>query len=158
VQFAGAIEVDLSGPLVISFLIGAEDAPTTQFWSGVSPAYLVGLGRDFQKEPLTLVAQSPEEEFNQDATDRLFRQLGLDPEFLKAMQKVMSATDPEIPQKSDCRIRGVRQEIWLTSLPLRTLGKCIASLAWSVENRYSETLQKTISCRIPPRKPILSEP
>jgi hypothetical protein len=66
----------------------------------VSPAYLVGLGRDFQKEPLTLVAQSPEEEFNQDATDRLFRQLGLDPEFLKAMQKVMSATDPESLRKA----------------------------------------------------------
>jgi len=96
VSYAGSIEVDLSGPLVISFMVGAEDAPTTRFWSGVSPAYLRGLDRDLQKEPLTLAATSPEEEYDKGAGDQLFRQLGIDPEeFEKAMEKIATSIDPD---------------------------------------------------------------
>ena len=96
VSYAGRIDIVLSGPLMISFLIGAEDAPTVRFLSGVSLQYLAGLDRDFQEEPLTLVATSPEEEYDQDAQDGLFRQLGIDPEeFRKAMQKVVDSEDPE---------------------------------------------------------------
>ncbi len=66
------------------------------FWSGVSPAYLRGLDRDLQKEPLTLAATSPEEEYDKGAGDQLFRQLGIDPEeFEKAMEKIATSIDPD---------------------------------------------------------------
>jgi len=101
VSYAGSIDVELSGPLVISFLIGAEDAPTTRFWSGVSPAYLVGRGHDFQKEPLILAATSPEEEYDEEANDQLFRQLGLDPEeYKKMIREIITSLDPESLRKS----------------------------------------------------------
>jgi len=101
VNYAGVLEVDLSGPLVISSLIGAEEAPTTRFWSGVSPAYLRGLGRDLRKDPLTLAATSPDEEYDQRSNDQMFRQLGIDPEeFRKAIEKITASADPESLRKA----------------------------------------------------------
>jgi len=96
VSYAGTIEVELSGPLVISFMVGAEDAPTIRFWSGVNPAYLRGLDRSFLKEPLMLAATSPEEEYDKSASDQLFRQMGIDPEeFVKAIEKIAASADPD---------------------------------------------------------------